>query len=80
MINSSAPGELVYDPFCGSGTSIIAAEISRRACCAIEIEPTIVDMAVRRWQAFTGKTAVLEGDGRTFSAVSKSRGRRRSGK
>jgi DNA modification methylase len=67
--NNSNPGQAVYEPFCGSGTSLIAAEMSGRACYAIELSPAYVDVAVRRWQAFTGADATLEGDGRCFSAV-----------
>ncbi len=50
----------VYDPFVGSGTTIIAAERQGRACYAMEIEPRYVDMARKRWEAYTGQTAVLE--------------------
>lgn len=50
----------VYEPFSGSGTTIIAAERTGRRCYAMEIEPKYVDVAVRRWEQFTGKTAVLE--------------------
>ncbi|XIA63331.1 site-specific DNA-methyltransferase [Bradyrhizobium sp. TZ2] len=49
--NNSSPGQAVYEPFSGSGTTIIAAEISGRACYAIELAPTYVDVAVQRWQA-----------------------------
>ncbi len=62
--NNSSPGQAVYEPFSGSGTTIIAAEMTGRACHAIEIAPEYVDVAVKRWQAFTGKQAVLEADGR----------------
>ena len=51
---------IVYDPFCGSGTTIIAAEQLDRRCYAIEIEPRYIDVAVRRWQKFTGKKARTE--------------------
>jgi DNA modification methylase len=53
--------EAVYEPFSGSGTTIIAAEITGRKCHAIE--PLYVDVAVKRWQNFTGHAAVLESDG-----------------
>ena len=66
MENNSSPGQAVYEPFCGSGTSIIAAEMSARACLAIELDPAYVDVAVKRWQSFTGKRPVLDGDGRSF--------------
>jgi hypothetical protein len=71
--NNSSPGQAVYEPFSGSGTTIIAAEMTGRACLAIEIAPAYVDVAVRRWQAFTGLTATLEADGRTFMAIEAAR-------
>jgi len=67
------PGQAVYDPFVGSGTTIIAAEMTGRACHAIELSPAYVDVAVRRWQAFTGEEATLESDGRSFAAVAEER-------
>ena len=67
--NNSSPGQAVYDPFCGSGTTIIAAEMTGRSCHAIELDPAYVDVAVKRWQEFTGETAVLEADGRSFAEV-----------
>lgn len=66
--NNSNPGQLVYDPFIGSGTTMIAAETVGRSCLGIEIHPPYVDMAVRRWQNFTGKQATRE-DGKTFSEL-----------
>jgi DNA modification methylase len=71
--NNSKPGDGVYEPFSGSGT-IIAAEIENRRCHAVELSPEYVDVAVLRWQAFTGKTAVLEQGGQTFAEVAKDRG------
>lgn len=64
----------IYDPFSGSGTTIIACEQTGRVCHAIELSPAYVDVAVKRWQSFTGKAATLEGDGRTFEAVAASKG------
>jgi len=72
MQNNSNPGQLVYDPFLGSGTSLIAAETIGRVCLGIELEPAHVDLAVRRWQAFTGKAACLA-DGRSFDVVASQR-------
>ena len=72
--NNSSPGQAVYEPFSGSGTTIIAAEMTGRACHAIELSPAYVDVAVLRWQAFTGKEATLDGDGRTFNEISTERG------
>lgn len=55
--NSSAPGGIVFDPFVGSGTTIIAAERLARRCRAIEIDPVLAQVAIERWQAFTGREA-----------------------
>jgi DNA modification methylase len=71
--NNSSPGQAVYEPFSGSGTTIVAAEMTGRSCHAIELNPAYVDVAVKRWQAFTGEVAVLEGDGRSFDAVAADR-------
>ena len=60
---------LVLDPFCGSGTILIAAERTGRKARALEIDPNYVDVAVRRWQAYTGKSAVLSGSGETFETT-----------
>lgn len=62
MENNSSPGQAVYEPFSGSGTTIIAAEITGRACLAMELNPAYVDIAVKRWEDFTGEKAVLEGE------------------
>lgn len=51
------PGDLVYEPFCGSGTQMIAAERAGRRCFAMELDPVYCDVAVRRWEMATGKTA-----------------------
>jgi DNA modification methylase len=71
--NNSSPGQAVYEPFSGSGTTIIAAEMTGRCCHAIELNPAYVDVAVRRWQEFTGQAATLEGDGRTFAEIADAR-------
>ena len=55
--NNSSPGQAVYDPFVGSGTTIIAAEMTGRACHALEINPTYCDVTIERWQNFTGEKA-----------------------
>lgn len=73
MQNNSNPGQAVYDPFLGSGTTLIAAETTGRVCMAMELEPRYVDVAVRRWQAFTGMAACLHGDGHPFDVVSAER-------
>ena len=66
IVNNSRPGELVYDPFLGSGTSLIAAEMTGRICCGLEISPAYVDVIVRRWQAFTGRSAIHQASGQSF--------------
>lgn len=73
IINNSSPGQAVYEPFSGSGTTIIAAEMTGRACHAIELSEAYVDVAVQRWQDFTGSHATLEGDGRTFAEIADAR-------
>lgn len=73
IVNHSDRGQLIYEPFSGSGTSIICAHRTGRRCYAMELAPAYVDVAVRRWEAFTGKAAVLEEDSRTFAEVSAAR-------
>ena len=68
-LNNSVAGDLVYEPFCGSGSTIIAAQTPGRACLAMEITPDYCDAALLRWQAFTGEPAILEGEDRTFDDV-----------
>ena len=63
--NNSSAGQAVYEPFSGSGTTIIAGEMTGRSIHAIELNPAYVDVAVIRWQEFTGEKAVHE-DGRLF--------------
>ena len=67
--NNSSPGQAIYEPFSGSGTTLIAAEMTGRTCHAIELNPAYVDVAIKRWQNFTGNQATLEADGRTFNDV-----------
>lgn len=69
IVNNSLPGTAVYDPFCGSGTTIIAAEMEGRQAICLEISPAYVDVAVARWQAFTGLDATLDATGATFNAT-----------
>jgi len=66
ILNHTLPGESCYDPFLGSGTTLIAAEQTGRVCFGVELDPKYLDVIIRRWQMYTGKRAVLEGDGRTF--------------
>ena len=64
-----ARGGLCYEPFSGSGSQIMAGEATGRRVFAMEISPAYVDVAVERWQAETGRDAILDGDGRSFAAV-----------
>ncbi|VFM96334.1 MAG: DNA methylase [Candidatus Kentron sp. G] len=73
MENNASPGQAVYEPFSGSGTSLIAAQTCGRVCLALEIDPLYVDMAVRRWEAFAGDKAMLEGAGKTFEEIARER-------
>ena len=67
IMDCTARGDLVLDPFCGSGTTIIAAERVGRRCNAIELDPRYVDVIVRRWQTLTGDDAWHAVSKRTFS-------------
>jgi DNA modification methylase len=71
--NSSRSGETVLDPFAGSGSTLIACTKTGRQGRLIELDPRYVDVAVRRWQEFTGGEAVLEGDGRSFGNMAEQR-------
>jgi len=73
ILNNSVPDDIVYDPFLGSGTTLIAADKTDRVCYGLDIDPRYVDVIVRRWQQLTGKQAVLESDGRTFDLISAER-------
>lgn len=64
------PGEIVLDAFMGSGTTILAAERTKRRCFGTEIEPRYVDVAIRRWETMTGQEARLASTGKTFASVS----------
>ena len=67
--NSSRPGDVVLDPFGGSGTTLIAAEKSGRLCFTMELDPKYCDVIVRRWQDFAGGKAVSEDGQRVFDEV-----------
>jgi DNA modification methylase len=72
MLNNSSSGQAIYEPFLGSGTTLIAAQSCGRICHGIELDPLYVDVAVRRWQAFIGKSATLA-DGSTFDEIAAQR-------
>ena len=71
MLNNSSPGQAVYEPFSGSGTIHHRAETCGRVSLSMELDPAYVDVAVLRWQAFTGETATL--DGRSYAEVAAER-------
>jgi DNA modification methylase len=73
ILNHTKRGELVYEPFLGSGTTLAPAELTERVCIGIELDPKYVDVIVQRWQTLSGKQATLECDGRTFEAVAAER-------
>jgi DNA modification methylase len=75
ILNNSSPGQTVYEPFLGSGTTVIAAETVGRACLAMELNPAYVDVSLQRWQAFTGRKAELAGRSATFEDVAAERHR-----
>jgi DNA modification methylase len=65
---------IVLDPFVGSGTSLIAAERTGRKARVLEIDPAYIDVAIRRWQLYTGKSAILSGTGQSFEEIEDERG------
>lgn len=71
--NSSRKGDVVLDVFGGSGSTLIACERRGRAARLVELDPRYVDVIVRRWQEFTGQTAILEESGQTFTEVERTR-------
>lgn len=73
ILNHTRRGEACYDPFLGSGSTLIAAESVGRVCYGMDIDPRYVDVAVLRGQRFTGQNAVLDGDGRTFEEIARLR-------
>jgi DNA modification methylase len=75
VLNHTKSGGLVYDPFLGSGTTLAAAEITRRLCYGLELDPRFVDVIVQRWQKLSGRRAILEGDSREFNIVAEERRR-----
>ena len=69
LLDVTGPGDLVLDPFLGSGTTLLASERTRRRCIGVEIEPTYVDLAIRRWQEMSGGQAVHAESGVTFDSM-----------
>ena len=69
MRQHAEPGGLCYEPFSGSGSQIMAGESDGRRVYALEISPVYVDVSFERWQNATGKSAVMDNDGRTFDEI-----------
>ena len=73
ILNNSSPGQAVYEPFMGSGTTLIAAESTGRVCYGVELNPAYVDVAITRWQNITGQKAILDGENRSFEEINNER-------
>jgi DNA modification methylase len=73
LVNSSKAGDIVADLFGGSGSTLIGCERRGRKARLMEIDPRYADCIIRRWQEYTGKQAVLDGDGRTFDEIAEER-------
>lgn len=71
ILNHTRAGASCYDPFLGSGSTLIAAESTDRVCFGMEIDPRYVDVAIERWRKITGNEAVLDGDGRAFEQIAR---------
>ena len=69
LIDLTNRGDIVLDPFLGSGSTLIAAENTGRVCCGIEFDPLYVDVIIRRYEAETGIAAILAESGETFEKV-----------
>jgi DNA modification methylase len=69
ILDGTGQGDIVLDPFLGSGTTVVAAERTGRTCYGLELDPRYVDLIVRRWQSFTSQNALQESTGRTFQQV-----------
>ncbi len=69
IMDCSKHGEVILDPFAGSGSTMLAAERTRRRARIIEIDPYYMDTAIRRWQRMTGQDAINSDTGETFDEV-----------
>jgi hypothetical protein len=73
LLDCTTKGEIVLDPFAGSGATILAAEKVGAVARGLEGEARLVDVAIQRWQRMTNREATLAGDGRSFLAIAESR-------
>jgi DNA modification methylase len=69
LIDLTDHGEIVFDPFLGSGSTLIAVENTGRVCCGVELDPLYVDVIIRRYEALTGTAAILADSDETFEQV-----------
>ena len=69
LLDCSAQGDIVLDAFLGSGSTLIAAERTGRSCYGMELDPLYVDVAIRRWQGYTGDTAIHASNGQRFNVI-----------
>jgi DNA modification methylase len=74
ILDVTRRGDIVLDPFLGSGATLMACERTGRKCHGLELDPLYCDVIVRRWQSYTGATARLAATGETFDAVAGGRG------
>lgn len=75
ILNHTRRGDLVYEPFLGSGTTLAATGLTQRVCYGLELDPKYVDVVIGRWQTLSGKKAALDDDGRTFDELAAERRR-----
>jgi len=69
LIDLTDHGEIVFDPFLGSGSTLIGAENAARVCCGVELDPRYFDVIIRRYEALTGTAAILADSDETFEHV-----------
>jgi len=69
ILNSSKEKDIIFDPFSGSGSTLIACEKLNRICYGIELDNKFVDVIIQRWQQFTGKEAIHEQTGKTYNSI-----------
>jgi DNA modification methylase len=69
ILDCTARGETVLDAFLGAGMTLMAAERVGRICCGMEIDPLYVDVAIRRWQKYTGEAAIHAVTGKCFNEI-----------
>jgi DNA modification methylase len=73
ILNHTKRGEMVYEPFLGSGTTLAAAELTERVCYGIELDPKYVDVICKRYAQLTNQPVILDGDGRRFEEIAEER-------